>query len=311
MNDHVDIEIVRSIMPETGQPDRAAHDRARARFIASTEQLRTGEPRRFGWLRRRVGVGGISVPVVVLGVVATAAAATGSLIAVSATTLFEKNPQRQLMPSRPAGKTVPFKGHHGARARPNPETVIPASVREFASATVPDYGEVQFWGAPTKQQGFCFAIKLPNGAWGGYPLSRHPTGGWVGGSIPGCTNTQQHAVMTEPAVPAGQRWSAANGDLVGPTPVEQWNQVVRSRDGRLWNLVFGYVNVLGTAATVRDPANGVTARVSPDGYYLLVEPANSHGGGDLQVFDSDGHKLKPDYTFGGTISGHKPGPSQH
>jgi hypothetical protein len=207
----------------------------------------------------------------------------------------------------PVGQTVPATGQ---------ETVIPASVRELASATVPGYGQVQFWGAPTTQGGFCFAIKLPDGSWGGYPLSLHPRGGWVGGSIPGCTSTQEHQVITEPAVPAGQHLTNAddgladNGDLIGPTPVEQWRQQVKSSNGKLWNLSIGYVEVQGTAATVRDPGSGATAPVTTNGYYLLVEPSGGGEGGDLKVLDVAGEQLPPDYTYGGLLPGYAPGPTK-
>jgi hypothetical protein len=262
---------------------------------------------RFGWLRRKVTIGGFGMPIVVLGAIATAAAATGAVVAVNATTVFENNPQQALNPTPPVGQTVPATGQ---------ETVIPASVRELASATVPGYGQVQFWGAPTTQGGFCFAIKLPDGSWGGYPLSLHPRGGWVGGSIPGCTSTQEHQVITEPAVPAGQHLTNAddgladNGDLIGPTPVEQWRQQVKSSNGKLWNLSIGYVEVQGTAATVRDPGSGATAPVTTNGYYLLVEPSGGGEGGDLKVLDVAGEQLPPDYTYGGLLPGYAPGPTK-
>ena len=50
--------------------------------------------RRFGWLRRRVAIGGFGVPAVVLGLVATAAATTGTLVAVNATSVFQSDRRR-------------------------------------------------------------------------------------------------------------------------------------------------------------------------------------------------------------------------
>jgi hypothetical protein len=262
--------------------------------------LRTGR-RRAGrysrWLRRKVAIGGFGVPVAVLGVVgvaATAAAATGVVVAVNARTVFENDPQQVLSD----GGTVPKAAQ---------VTVIPSSVHEFASATVPGYGQVQFWGARAKQDGFCFVIKLPDGSWGDYPLSLHPGGGFVDGSVPGCTSTQEHQVTAEPAVPAGQQPTADNGDLVGPTPVEEWQDDVRSSSGQKWSLNFGYVEVAGTATTVRDPATGATAPVTSDGYFLLVE---RQPGDDLQALSAAGHPLRPDYTYGGLLPGYKDGPTK-
>lgn len=256
-----------------------------------------GARHRLKWLRSKVAIGGFGVPVVALGVVATAAAATGALVAVNATTIFENNPQQALTLTA-VGQTVPT----GAQ-----ETVIPSSVRELASATVPDYGEVQFWGAPTEQGGFCFAIKLPNGSWGDYPPSLHPSGGWIDGSVPGCTSTQEHQVVAEPAVPAGQQPTADNGDLIGPTPVEEWQNDVRNSSGQKWSLNFGYVETAGTAVNVRDPETGATAPVTRDGYYLLVE---HQPGDDLQALDATGQPLQPDYTYGGLLPGYAHGPTQ-
>lgn len=269
-----------SQLPEAGD---AGDRRMRS---ALDREIADGRPARFGWLRSRIAIGGFGVPVVLLGLVATAAAATGALVAVNATAIFQNNPQAAI--ARHAG--VP------ARAVAK-ESVIPGSVREIASATVPHYGNVQFWGGVTQQNGFCFVIKLPDGSWGDYPVSRHPTGGWVSGTLPGCVQTQQQQVI--------------GGGSVQPTAVEYTDNEVKTSTGHVWELLVGFVTVNGDAVTVKDPASGHTAAVTPDGYFLLAEPPSSgDDSANLQVLNAAGQPLKPDYTSGGMLPGYTLGPSQ-
>lgn len=275
---------------------------------ASLTEHPTRASRLYRWARRKVVIGGFGVPpAVLIAIVATAAAATGGAVLVShsttkpaahpattpplkPTTLFRKNPGS------------PFA--HRKRMPPNvifrKETVIPGTVRERVSSVVPKYGRVQFWAATTKQGGFCFAIKLPNGSWAGYPMTRHLTGGFDGGTMPGCIDTDQQRSIGENGQPSSE----------APTIFEGFQDYVKSRTGRAWELFFGYVTTQGHATTVKDPWTGDIAPVTPDGYFLLVEPPSNAPGNDmLNVLDASGHLLQPDYTRSGLLPGYKMGPT--
>jgi hypothetical protein len=266
-------------LPEAGD---AGDYRLRA---AVERETAGGRHRRFAWIRRKVAIGGVGVPGVVLGVVATAAAATGALMAVNATTIFKTNPQA-------AGNLVP-------------ETVTPSSVRELASTTIPNYGRVQFWGATTRQRGFCFAIKLPDGSWGGYPSPQHSSGGWYGGAIPGCMPTAEQQVISEKP---GQARGIAE-------PLFWDDDWIKTRSGQMWHVLFGFVTVQGHAATVQDTTTHTTAAVTRDAYFLLVEPPQPIGAGNgsgethLRVLNAAGQPLQPDYTSGKLLPGYALGPT--
>jgi hypothetical protein len=268
------------------------------------QRLQTVDYRPRGRPRRKVAIRGFAVtPAVLIAVVATAAAASGGVVWVSNTTT--KPAARRLTKPTPIfqkHRTFPFSQHGRLPANVvvRPETVIPASVRVRASASVRNYGKVQFWAGTTKQGGFCFAVLLPNGSWAGYPMSPHLTGGFYGGAAPACIDTEQQRSMGEGGQPS----------VEAPTTIEGFDDEVKSRTGHIWELFFGYVTTQGRAATVKDPASGHTTPVSPDGYYLLVEPPSS---GDysarLEVLDAAGTPLQPDYTRTGLLPGYKMGPT--
>lgn len=206
-------------------------------------------------------------------------------MAVNATTIFTTNPQA-------VGNLVP-------------ETVAPSSVRELARTTIPNYGTVQFWGATTKQRGFCFAIKLPDGAWGGYPNPQDQSGGWSGGAIPGCIPTSQQQVVSEQP-----------GQAQGIAEPLFWDyNWIKTRSGQMWHVLFGFVTVEGHAATVQDTTTHTHAAVTPDGYFLLVEPDRPIGAGNgsgetqLRVLNAAGQPLQPDYTSGRMLRGYVLGPT--
>jgi hypothetical protein len=269
------------------------------------------QSRRPAWARRRISVGGFAVtPVALLAVVATAAAATTAAVAISATNLFQHNPRG--IPGGP------------------PQTVLPATVRQVDSVTIPSYGTVAAWGATTRQGGLCLALKLPDGTWGGLPgTPLHD--GEVDGNTPGCFQTRQQMVVNDEAVAPGQQPTGA-----APVPLEEWDDTVTNSAGQHWDIYVGYVEVQGTAATVRSPVTGVSTPVTSDGYYMLAEPtlrnsqvagmappANSPqggynpntlcmgcDGGDLEVLNAAGQQLQPDYSFGSLLSGYSFGPTQ-
>ena len=128
-------------------PD-AGDDGDRRLQLALEREMARKPSRRRGWTRRRIKIGRFAVPpVAMLAVVATAAAATTvGVVTLSATNVFQDDPQ-------------------GLNFNGNIETVLPSTVRQLATVNIPDYGQVAVWGATTKPGGFCFALKLPDGAW--------------------------------------------------------------------------------------------------------------------------------------------------
>ena len=249
---------------------------------------------RRGWTRRRIKIGGFAVPpVALLAVVATAAAATtAAVVTLSATNVFQDDPQ-------------------GLNFNGNIETVLPSTVRQFATVSIPDYGQVAVWGQTTKPGGFCFAMKLPDGAWGGLNTSQDAEDGWDGGSIPGCFQTRQQQILLQNALKPGEQPNGATGQELMPTPLEAWNNTIKNSDGQQYTIYTGYVEAQGTAATIQDSATGVSTQVLPDGYYVLAEPTSSNGDDTdaLQVLNAAGQPLKPDYTWGEMLPGYTVGPS--
>lgn len=278
-------------LPEAGDPG----DR---RLRQALEQEMAGKrvrPR--GWTRRRIRIGGFAVPpLAALAVVATAAAATTAAVTLAATSVFQHDPQ-------------------GLNFNGDIETVLPSTVRRLASVSIPDYGPVAVWGATTKPGGFCFVLKLPDGDWGGLHDSQNARDGWDGGSVPGCFQTRQQAILKQTPLQPGQQPSGKTGQLLMPTPLEAWDNEVKNGDGKQYTIYVGYVEVQGIASTVRSADTGATRAVMPSGYYVLAEPSSqSRCGGcdidDLQVLDAAGRPLKPDYTWGEMLPGYSPGPSQ-
>jgi len=192
--------------------------------------------------RRSVRIGPFTfAPAALLAVFAATTVAAGAVIGTSATTIFQHNPQQQ--------------NRDKAGVFPDPQTVISSSVHEVTSTTIPHYGKVEFWTATTKQRGFCFALKLPDGIWGGLDHA-HPgphgwRGGWAGGTVPGCLSTPRRF------------------------PLQEWGSQIQNTVGQQYTIYVGYVDVRvqGTPATIRDSKTGVTAPVNSNGYFLLAEPA--------------------------------------
>ena len=274
-------------------PDAGDGGDRRLRLALEREMARQPSQRR-GWTRRRIKIGGFAVPpVALLAVVATAAAATtAAVVTLSATNVFQDDPQ-------------------GLNFNGNIETVLPSTVRQFATVSVPDYGQVAVWGATTKPGGFCFAMKLPDGAWGGLNTSQDAEDGWDGGSIPGCFQTRQQQILLQNALKPGEQPNGATGQELMPTPLEAWNNTIKNSDGQQYTIYTGYVEAQGTAATIQDSATGVSTQVLPDGYYVLAEPTSSNGDDTdaLQVLNAAGQPLKPDYTWGEMLPGYTVGPS--
>jgi hypothetical protein len=261
-----------------------AGDAADRRFQEQlAHEFAARDARRVGWTKRRLRLGPFSFAPAVLAVFAATAVAAAGVIGTNATTIFQHNPQQQ--------------ARDKAGVFPDPQTVIASSVHEVTSTTVPDYGRVEFWTATTKQRGFCFALKLPDGIWGGLDHA-HPgphgwRGGWMGGTVPGCLSTPRRY------------------------PLEEWGSQIQNTAGQEYTIYVGYVDIQETAATVRDAKTGVAAPLTSHGYFLLAEPAlwlpaPPHAppgfpkrircagcGANLQVLNAAGQQLGPTtYTAG-------------
>lgn len=296
-------------LPEAG-------DAGDSRVRKALERESAGESsRRPAWTRKRIKIGGLAMPpLALLAVVATAAAATTTaVVTLSATTVFQQDPQ-------------------GLNFNGDIETVLPSTVRQLGAVSIPDYGQVAVWGATTKPGGFCFATRLPDGDWGGLNTSQDARDGWGGGSIPGCFQTQQQQILKQTPLRAGQQPSPATGQELIPTPLESWSIQVKNSSDTEYSIYVGYVEADGRAVTVRDTYSGATAQVTPDGYYVLAEPtlrcaqipqmasnigkgglttsSLCAGGDNLQVLDAAGHPLSPDYSWGEMLPNYTAGPSQ-
>ncbi len=280
----------------------AGDRRLRQMLEREMEGSRRRRPR---WANRRFRIGGFAItPIAALAIAATAAAATSAAVALSATSLFQYDPQGQIGPS---GVTVQPRYMNG-----DIETVLPSTVRQLTSVSIPDYGQVAVWGATTKPGGFCFALKLPDGDWGGLNVSQNAQDGWFGGSIPGCFQTRQQQILRQTPLKPGQQPSGTTGQELLLTPLEVWTNTIENTAGKQYMIYVGYVEAQGVATTVRDSATGVSTQVLPGGYYVLAEATTSNGDDtdDLQVLNATGQQLKPDYSWGQMLPGYSPGPSQ-
>ena len=241
-------------LPEAGD---IGDDRVRTLLEREIADPRPHPPR----TRRKLALGSFGVtPAVLAAIVATAAAATGGAVLVSHT---DKKKTTTTTTTATTSKHVlsalalfrldpgsPFAHHKPPRDVVYiPQTVIPATVRMQVSAVVPDYGKVQFWAARTKQGGACAAIKLPDGTWAAYPFTRHMTGGLYGGTVPGCIDTDQQRSIGEQGHPSVEAPTVFQGD----------QDEVKGRNGRIWELFYGYVTTQGHAAKLQDPPSGRTA----------------------------------------------------
>lgn len=204
------------------------------------------------------------VPTALLLVVATTAAAAGTVALVQAdpTALFENNPNGAVA--------------HGF----SHEAVIPSTVRIIATFQVAGVGRVQYWVADTAQHGLCQALRRPDGTWAGYPDNR--TGG---GQIPGCAPTRAQVVAT-------QRGSLG----LLPTSVDQQYVSIKASTGRWWVVYYGIVSADG-AAGVEDPANGKTAPLIDDRYFIMVVPLGGQCSGcdNLRAINAAGNILPANY----------------
>ena len=140
-------------------------------------------------------------PVAALAVAATAAAATTAAVAISATSLFQQNPAA--IPGAP------------------PQTVVPSTVRQVDSVTIPDYGNGCRLGSDNP------AGRTLRCAEAARRYVGRPAGtAMVSGQVPGCFTTRQQMVVNHEAVAPGQQ---PTGEA--PMPLEAWDNTVVTSTG--------------------------------------------------------------------------------
>jgi hypothetical protein len=187
--------------------------------------VRTPPRRRRRWL----GLLAASAVLVATG----AAVGAGTLDHASPKALFEANPQGQY--SRLPGQLTRGTG----------QTVIPSTVRQATTFTIPGFGRFQLWIAISRPKGWlCLAIRQPGGTWADLD-----TNSLFGGPVPGC----------------GFEWQDAHGFAYYPT-------TVLAPHHRQWRLVYGYAPTTGHPVEVRDRISGVTAQVGDGRYFAIVIP---------------------------------------
>lgn len=210
--------------------------RVRAAVQQTVEGRRTSRRRiRLPFSTRSIAL----IPAMVLAMVATAAAAVGtvSLLTASPTTLFRHNPA-----SSPGSVR---------------ETVIPSTVRRITTFTIPGLGSVQYWAAVTRQHGSCQAMRLPNRTWAVLP----GTVGDTAGNMPGCGPTRRAEVVAQGNSPYG----------LTPMSVDEQSISLKNRHGKWFDVYYGVVDANG-ATRVLDPRARRTAPLIDGRYFVLVVP---------------------------------------
>lgn len=287
-----------------GSVEREAIRNAILGDVSSAALPATAGQSRRRFTRRSVRVGPfVFAPAALLAAFAATALAAGALITVTATTVFRTDEQ-------------------GLNFNGDIEKVLPSTVHQIGTVTIPDYGQVEAWGATTKPGGFCFALRMPDGSWGGYPVPKtSPASGWDGGTVPGCFQTQQQQTIKLDQPPTG-----LDGQYL---PLEAWDSTIANNAGEVYSVWVGYVEAQGVAATVLDPETNTSAPVNRDGYYVLAEkspttaaPPHMPAGypsevtcgscdyKDLEALNAAGQPLRADFKSGAMLPGYSPGPTQ-
>lgn len=249
-------------------PGDSGDVRARAALGHEIERIaRFGSSRRWARSIHRGGRRAVLVPAALLLTTAAAAAATGIATGVlnpfqvahdnaidAPLRLFENNPGV-------TGATPAALWH---------QTVIPATVRQVETFTVPGVGAVHYWVADTEQHGICTALRLPDGTWAGLQHS-----GRAGGSMPGCSPTR----------------AQVSGGALLVDGFDYRDGAVLDNNRKPWLLTYGAVTAAGHATQVRDTVSGTSAPVVDGKYFALaVRPVGSDRGDDirLEAVDANG-----------------------
>jgi len=155
----------------------------------------------------------------------------------------------------------------------SPETVIPSTVRELGTFTVPGVGRMQYWVADTRQHGICGALRLPDDDWAGFDNA-----GLHGGQFPACYPTRRQV---------GAGALIIDGfDFLQTT--------VPSDNGQRWYILYGAVSATETPVRVLDTVSKRNASLVRDSYFAIaLHPVGNDYGDDvhLEAFDAAGQRI--------------------
>jgi hypothetical protein len=158
------------------------------------------------------------------------------------------------------------------------EAVIPQTVRLATTFAVPGFGRFEWWIALSRPKGWlCEAIRQPGGTWADLGTNDRFQ---LGGPVPGCGTLP---------------WQDVEGFAYNQTSV-------RSPDGEMWQIVYGYVPTAGHPVEVRDRVSGVTVPIGDGRYFAIVMPLckksacgrKSPPGYQLQTLNAAGWVLATD-----------------
>jgi hypothetical protein len=173
---------------------------------------------------------------------------------------------RTLFEADPAGR---YSRLPGQITRGTGQTVIPSTVHLATTFLVPGLGRFEWWIALSRPSGWlCGAIRQPDRSWADlgagdkYQLS---------GPVPGCGNLP---------------WRDVHG-------FAYWPSSIRSPDGRVWRIAWGYAPTSGHPVEVRDEISGRTAPIGDGRYFAIVIP-DTHPGFRLETLDAAGRVLVTD-----------------
>ncbi len=212
-----------------------------ARIVASPGDPRlgtsAGKPRR----RRRLRMGTRGLALIAAVVVLSATGGAFGAIELGA---FSHASPRALFEADPAGQFSRLPGQITGTG----QAVIPQTVHRVTTFTVPGVGRFEWWIALSRPKGWlCGAIRQPDGTWadlGGDDKFQ------LGGPMPGCGTLP---------------WQDVQGFAYNQTSV-------RSPDGDVWRIAYGYAPTTGRPVKIRDKISGATAPIGDSRYFAIVMP---------------------------------------
>lgn len=143
-------------------------------------------------------------------------------------------------PSPPPSPLEAFRQNLAASGAPNPidhQLVVPSTVLLAATASIPHYGNVEYWAATSRPHGICWGLRAPNHTWLG---------------LPGCLPLQTWDTGSRTILVIGE------GDVF--------------RGNIDWRIWYGYVRPQQSAVRITDLVSGRSAPVSNGKYFALVIP---------------------------------------
>jgi hypothetical protein len=136
------------------------------------------------------------------------------------------------------------------------QVAIPSTVRSPGVLSIPHFGRVELWFAETRQHGWCGALRLPDGSWGGTKDSS------AGGTAPGCypSRTQVNAAGDKPVfVISGLDYYDVDVDA-------------RDHGGTYWRVLYGVTEVEQPVVRVVDTVSGRSAPILSGRFFAIAVP---------------------------------------